>query len=207
MKFVRLLLILLILILVIFGIRHYFLKPKVVEIETTHQPTIGSPAAATHVVVFEEIKCGDCKEFNDIVFPKIKQEFIDTHQIRYTVIPVSFLSDSMGASIALVCVYNQDPGYPNADLFFKLLDFLYNHPWTSDENLIEISQSASPSIDLGKLKNCIAQESFRKQVESNTAYAKKLQRGTLVVPSVYIDGKRIDPPTYEKIAEVIRSKS
>ncbi len=82
------------------------------------QPTVGSLAARVHVVSFEEPKCINCKIYNHNVYPKIKKAFIDTNMSSYTVISCSFLPHSMLAAVALLCVYNTNPSYPDSQLFF-----------------------------------------------------------------------------------------
>src|ERR1700722_18713922 len=72
--------------------------PEAISINTKGQPTIGYPKAKVQVVVFKEPKCVNCKQFNDEIFPKLKEEFIDTNKIRYTIVPVSFLPGSMPAA-------------------------------------------------------------------------------------------------------------
>lgn len=179
------------------------------KIDTSGQPTIGYPKAKVHVVVFEEPKCPDCKRYNNTIFQQIKKEFIDTNQIRYTVIPVSFLPNSMPAAVALLCAYHQDEEYTNADQYFTLLDYLYaNQPpeqedWATVENLQEMAKKASPAIHLDQLKNCIEQESYRVQIAKNTEYGAKLMNGLLSTPSIYVNGIRADKVSLSTIKKLI----
>jgi protein-disulfide isomerase len=168
-----------------------------------NQPTIGYPQAKVHVVVFEEPKCSDCKVYDLDVFPKIKQEFIDTNQIIYTVIPVSFLPNSSPGAMALLCVYNQDPGYPNADLVIQLLDRLLQTEWTTLEEVVKIAEMTSPAIDLVKLRNCINQSAYEAQLASNLDLGKKLGDGKLSVPSLYVNGIRVKGEDYSSIKAAI----
>ena len=87
--------------------------PPSIPLSTKGQPTIGYAKAKVHVVVFEDPKCISCAGFNNEIFPSIKKEFLDTNKILYTVIPVSFMPGSMPAAIALLCVYHENPVYPN----------------------------------------------------------------------------------------------
>ena len=76
------------------GLIHYIGKkelPPAITLDTTGQPTIGYPKAKVHVVVFEEPKCSNCRDYSREIYPSIKKNFIDTNKITYTVIPVSFL--------------------------------------------------------------------------------------------------------------------
>lgn len=190
----------------------YFSKntlPPAIEIDTTGQPTIGHPKAPVHVVVFEEPKCVECKIFNNTIFPKIKNDYIATNKVRYTMMPVSFLPGSMPAAVALMCVYHQDLDAPNDDLFFDYLDYMYYHQpsehidWATVVKLQELAKGASPAINQEKIKHCIEHESYRKLIVKNTDYARSLMGGTLGTPQVYVDGIIVNDLTYDDISEMI----
>ncbi len=65
------------------------------KIEISMQPTIGYPKAKVQVVALLEPKCPDSKRYNNQVYPKFEEAFINTNKVRYTVIPVSFLPHSI----------------------------------------------------------------------------------------------------------------
>lgn len=172
-------------------------------VDVTDQPTIGDPTARIHVVVFEEPKCGDCRQYNNQIFPLIKQEFIDSNQITYTVVPISFLPHSMAGAVALLCVYNQDPGFPNADLFIKFLDNLFKNEWTTPEDVVQIAAKTTSAIDIAGLRTCIACAAYEPQIRDNLAWAKKLQEERFFVPAIYVNGKRVTEVSYDSIKEAI----
>ena len=171
------------------------------------QPTIGDPKAPLSVVVFEEPKCSNCKIFNNNIFPLIKRDFIETHKIQYTVIPVSFLPHSMPAAIALMCVF-----HVNNDLFFTFLNYLYLHQppenldWTTTANLQDLAKQASPDISLDKLKHCIEQDTYRAQITKNTENALKLMGGMLKTPTIYVDGVEVREMSSEGIIRLINAE-
>lgn len=184
--------------------------PEGIYINTRGQPTIGYPKAQVHVVVFEEPKCYSCKEYNNTIFPKIREEFIDTNKILYSVIPVSFLPNSMPAAVALLSVYYSDPIYPNSDLYFTYLDYIYSHQpkensnWAVPEVLVDFAKKSSPAINLDKLRTAIDNESYRHKVEQNTAYTKEVMGGTISTPTVYVDGIKVETLTYDEVSRIIK---
>jgi protein-disulfide isomerase len=172
--------------------------PNQLKIDPSMQPTMGYPKAKVQVVALLEPKCPDSKRYNNQVYPKFEEEFINTNKVRYTVIPVSFLPHSMPAAIALLCVYNQDSQYPNSDLFFNYLNYLYkNQPperenWATIETLQKFAAATSPAIQLDRLKDCIANEKYRIQIEKNTAYGNQLMKGHLSTPTIFVDGVQVE---------------
>ena len=182
--------------------------PEAITINTKNQPTIGYSKAKVQLVVFEEPKCINCKEFNDELFPKIKEEFIDTNKIRYTVIPVSFLPGSMPAAIALLCVYHNNGAYPNDELFFTYLQYMFDHQpgehadWATRETLMEYAKQASPAINIQKLKSCTEKQTYRDEIERNNEYGKKVMGGILSTPTLFVDGIEVKELSYKKIKKL-----
>jgi protein-disulfide isomerase len=201
-----------ILFVFILGTGAYFNKntlPNAVTVNFDEQPTIGYPKAKVHVVVFKEPKCVNCRDFNLTIYPQLKQNFIDTNKITYTVIPVSFLPGSMPAAIALLCAYYADPTYPNNDLFFTYLDYLYAHQpdertdWATTEKMLQLAKEASPAIDLNALRSCIEQQRFRTQIEKNNTYGRNLMGGGLSTPTIYVNGIKVTEISYSSIERLI----
>ena len=184
--------------------------PESIPIVTSGHPTIGYNKAKVHLVVFEEPKCSSCIDFTNEIFPKLKEEYIDTNKIQYTIIPVSFLPNSMPAAIATLCVYYANPLYPNSDIFFTYLDYLYKHQpaehvdWATPEKLVEFARESSPAINLQKLRKCIETESYRVKIEKNTEYGKNIMGGRIMTPTVYVNGIEASELSYEAIRKLIK---
>lgn len=187
--------------------------PKAISVEREGQPTIGYPKAKVHVVVFEEPKCSSCLQYNNEIYPTIKREFIDTNKITYTVIPVSFLPGSMPAAVALLCVYYAEERYPNADLFFKYLDYLYRHQpdehldWANAKTLGEYAKKTSPAIKEEPLKKCVDMETYRIQIEKNTLYGSSIMGGVISTPTIYVNGIKVEHVTVDAIRKLIQQLS
>lgn len=184
--------------------------PPPVEVAIDGQPTIGHPQASVRVVLFEEPKCPHCKRFTEEVFPKIKEKYIDTKQISFTLVPVAFLKGSMPAAMALISVYLQNREQPNSELFFTFLDYMYKNQseesldWATPENLQKMAKAASPVINIAKLKRSFNDETLRALIEKNTAYGTHLM-GHLTTPTLYVNGMKADDVSYETISKLIEA--
>lgn len=184
--------------------------PPSVQINWKGHPTIGYSKARVHVVLFEEPKCVNCKAFNEEIFPKIKKDYIDTNKITYTIIPVSFLPGSMPAAMALLCVFYSDPLYPNTDLFFKYLDYMYQHQppensnWATPETLLEFAQKTSPAINTEKLKKCIDMQTYRIRIEQNTNYGKQVMGGMISTPGLFVNGIEVKELSADEVSKLIK---
>jgi protein-disulfide isomerase len=186
--------------------------PLAISLQTKGQPTIGYPKATVHVVVFEEPKCPQCKQFTNSIFPQLKKDFIDTNKILYTIIPVSFLPNSMPAAIAWLCVFNQEKNYPDKELFFKYVEYMYAHQpsesedWATNANLEKYAKEVSPAIQLNVLKGCVDTEGYRVQIEKNTKYGMQIMDGELSTPTLYVNGVRLDDISYRSLSQLIHER-
>ncbi|MCH9626516.1 MAG: Disulfide bond formation protein D [Chlamydiales bacterium] len=200
-------------LLIVGGFVYYMGKtelPPAITLKTEGQPTKGYPKARVHLVIFEEPKCSNCREYNADIYPKIKKEFIDTNKITYTVVPVSFLPGSMPAAVALMCVYKANPDYPNDDMFFRYLDYIYAHQpdessdWATPKALVDFAEKTSPAIKTDKLQKCIDMETYRIQIEKNTQYGAEVMGGVISTPTVYVNGIKVEEMTYDNISKLIK---
>jgi len=191
---------------------YYFAKSKLppsIAIETRGQPTLGYAKARVHVVVFEEPKCSHCRELNTEVYPILKKEFIDTNKIQYTIIPVSFMPGSMPAAVAALCIYYQDMLYPNDELFFRFFDYMYEHQpeagdWATTQSLSTFAKATSPAIKIDQFQQCIDMETYRIQIEKNTAYAKNIMGGTVATPTIFVNGIMVQDMSVDGIRNLIK---
>ncbi len=179
------------------------------SLNTFNQPTIGNPNSKTEVVVFEEPKCPNCKDYNNNVFPRIMKDYIDTNKIKYVVIPVSFIEGSMPAAEALLCTYYQDEKNLDSKLFFKLLDYLYENQlpekinWATDENILKMAEKADPSINLDKIKKCMERHVYFTKIKQNTAEGLRVTSNNLTTPAMFVNGVRVNLSNTENIFTAI----
>lgn len=183
--------------------------PDAIKINIKGQPTIGYTKAKIHVVVFEEPKCSNCRDFSNQIYPHIKENYIDKNKITFTIIPVSFLPGSMPACVALLCAYYGDPLYPNSDIFFAYLKYIYEHQpqesqdWATTDRLVEFAEKTSPAIDTAKLRKCIDKEAYRVKIQQNTEYGKKIMGGVISTPTVFVNGIEVKELTVDSISKLI----
>jgi protein-disulfide isomerase len=170
-------------------------------------PMLGNEESTIHVVAFLEPKCPDSKRFYLESYPKLKQDYIDTNKISYTIIPTSFLYKSMTASLSLLCAYKQDKNF-----FFDYLDYIYKNQqperkdWATKDTLVDYASKANPKINLVALKTCIEHEDYVNQVEENT-FLGNLLLGHLSTPTLLVNGNRVenkdDTVDYDNLKEAI----
>jgi protein-disulfide isomerase len=179
--------------------------PTPVVIDTSDQPRTGNPDAKIHIVVFEDLKCIACKQFNNNLLPKIEKEYVDTGLANYTIINLAFIPGSLPAANAARCIYTQNPTQ-----FFKFVNTVYqnqppeNQDWATIPKLMEFANNLT-GIDNQKLSQCIYESPYTKFIQNNFELARRLQGEVVYTPTLYVNGYLVDPLTWDHFNKVIKA--
>lgn len=200
-----LLIILILLIIAIIAIYNFQPKPKLppaVKINTKNQPTMGNPNAKVHIVAFEDLKCFNCKRFNNLFFDKIKKRYIDTGKAKYTMINLAFIPGSVPAANAARCLYAQ-----NKNFFFPFVKYVYKNQPPEDQNWATIPtlmQFANhiKGVNKKKLAQCMITNRYVDIINNNFKIAQKIMN-PIATPSIYINGRIVEPLNMQRIDTLV----
>ncbi len=197
-KIIILLIILAIVVAAFFAVQHKKTPPtpqknsSAVSIDTADQPAIGNPDASLHFIAFEDLKCMNCKRFNNEIFPQLKKAYLDTGKASYTLINLAFIPGSMQAATTARCLYAQ-----KTDYFFQFVDTLYHNQgeetedWTTIPLMLKYA-NAIKGVDSEKLSECVLNNSGVDFIINNLSIAKKAMGDTVYTPALYLNGHKID---------------
>lgn len=196
--------------IIIAGVFVFLLYPRVplpqaVSIDTSHQPTMGDANAKVEIVVFEDLKCGNCMRFATTLLPNIKKSYIDTGKAKLVVMNLAFIPGSMPAANAARCVYTQ-----SNELFFKYIDYIYHHQptetddWATVPTLLQFA-SHVPGIQQDKLSKCLLRMPYTSIIDNNLKIATKVMKGNVGTPSVFINGVLVSPLTLKQFDQVFKA--
>ena len=175
--------------------------PPAKQINIEGQPTIGQ--GNMKIVVFEDMKCSNCKRYDTEIYPYIKSHYIDTGKAQYVLIPLAFIQNSIPAGNAALCVYHQKP-----ELFFAYVDYLYQHQpdealdWATPATLTQFAQQV-PGIDMQAFATCIQNNTYYTQLQQNLGLASQVMGDTVQTPTLYINGVAVTPMTVEQIDKIV----
>lgn len=174
--------------------------PKEIDIE--NGLSFGTNDSPINLVIFEDFKCKYCKKYANEIFPLIKEKYLDTNIIDYTIMPVAFIYGSKPIANAAIAIYELQQ-----DQFFEFLKIISEKKAkvNTKEDLIEIASSLE-GINLEIFKDFLEDEVFNKYLKKNLLYAKKIMR-SFEVPTVYINGQKVDiDQIINKIEETLNYK-
>ncbi|WP_431957752.1 DsbA family protein [Nocardia lijiangensis] len=160
---------------------------------------VGKPEAKVTVRVVADLQCPACKAF-EAAYGKVLDDAVNTGTavVEYNII--SFLDKasttqySTRAANASYCVAQEDPTKYQAWLTAM---FAQQPPeggnGLPDEKLIEIAKSAGYS---DAVASCITDRTYEKFVADTTN--KAFDSGIQSTPTVFVDGKQVNPSTLEQ---------
>lgn len=164
------------------------------SVDIKNQPAIGDPNAPVKIVEFGDFKCPSCKNFQEIVFPLLKKEYIDTGKVQMVFRNFQFLGeDSITAAMIGKSIYAQNP-----EAFWKYYDLIYrnqkdeNTVWATPEFILPLVKKNIPEIDINKTSEEVKNKKYKQDVEKDNEYARSLQMDG--VPAVFVNGIPVDNP-------------
>ena len=165
---------------------------------------IGNPDAKVAVKIFSSLTCPHCANFHEVIFDKLKDEYIEKGLVRFEHHAFPLDLAALNAEIIVRCQTNNDTK-------FKLLGEIYKKQtfWAigSDINKINnLIKKVGSDFDLtenkmdGCLKNSDAQDEILNQrIEAQKKY--KIES----TPTIFINEKkysgRVDYESFKKVIE------
>jgi len=165
---------------------------------------IGSDNAKIDIVEYASYTCPHCATFHTDVYPKLKQNYIETGHVRFTYREVYFDKYGLWASMIARCA--------GPEKFFGLTDLIYKSQkkWAragEDKAVVsELSKLAKVAgLNDERIENCLEDtEKLRALVEwfKNNASNDYIDS----TPSFLINGEKFSNMSYEEFSAVIDSR-
>lgn len=162
----------------------WFEKSKpIAPLKVVAAPTIGKDTASVEVVLIEDFQCRNCRAFARNIIPRLQAEYVRSGQIRFTLVPVSFLAGSQAIANGALEVYKQNP----AKFFPYLKEILNYEGEVTTNDLIRMARRLG-GIDLGRLQTCIEKGCHQEELNRNLHWAHSVMGTQFRTPAIYING-------------------
>ncbi|MER2508955.1 MAG: DsbA family protein [Amaricoccus sp.] len=160
--------------------------------------TMGDADAPVTLVEYAMFTCPHCADFNAEVFPRIKENYIDTGKARLVFREVYFNAPSLWAAVIARCA--------PADRYFGVVDLLFSTQagWLNSQdgptimkNLYGIGRQAG--LTDAEMDACRQDQTFAEALVA--AYQKnQVADGIDATPTFVINGEKVPNSSYEEIA-------
>ena len=166
--------------------------------------SIGSPDAKVTVKVFSSLTCPHCANFHEVIFDKLKDEYIDKGLIRFEHHAFPLDLAALNAEVVLRCQTNNDTK-------FKLLGEIYKKQtfWAigSDINKINsLIKKVGLDFDLteNKMDECLKNSDAQDEILNQRIEAQKNYKID-ATPTIFVNEKKysgkIDYKSFKKVIE------
>jgi protein-disulfide isomerase len=180
-----------------------FGQPQSTSFQLEQQPMLGSSDAPVTVVEFGDYRCPFCRQFETAVFPQLKENYIDTGQVKFYVNNYAFLGPgSTQAAVAGECVNQQDE-----EQFWEFHRAVYanqgpeSEQWVTTDFLMQIARDNTEGLDYEELNSCITSQRTLDQVQQDVQIANQNQvSGT---PTVYVNGQKVNNWQYNGLRAAV----
>ena len=165
---------------------------------------LGNPAAPVTIIDYSSLTCPHCASFHSEIFPRIKEDYIETGKAKLIFREVYFDGPGLWSSMLARCLEKNQ--------FFSIIDLLFRKQdeWSRGESQIDIvkgltSIGRQAGIPESKVLECLKDQEKAKELVSwykNNAVMDSVQS----TPTILINGVRInDNRNYDGIRETIDS--
>jgi len=148
---------------------------------------LGSWEAPVKVIELSDFGCGYCRQFHQMTFPELREQFIDTGMVEWKFMPfvAGMFANSLAVSEVAECTLEQ-----GAEPFEVLADRLWEGQaeWKASDEPETVVRPwvAELEIDMAEFDRCLADDRRIGRIAAATAFAR--QAGVRATPTFLVIG-------------------
>ncbi len=169
-----------------------------VSFDLEGQPMLGDANASVTVVEVSDYQCGHCKRFHEQVLPRIKDEYIETGQVKLYSFNYAFLGqNSVDAAVGAECVYEE-----SETAYREFSDRMYERQLELQQEGQEVVLDVADTV-LGKssVETCITGRKTLDAVRDDRRQGE--ESGVEGTPTIFVDGRQLDSYDYATVSAAI----
>lgn len=175
------------------------------------QPMMGNESAPVTIVEFGDYRCPVCEQFDNQVFPSVKEDFIDTGEAKFYFMNYAFLDSrlpgdtSQTAARTSECVYRQ-----NETEFWNFHHAIYDNQgpededWATEDFLLNLANESTEGLDYNQLEQCVTSRETNDLVNEERRIGQA--NGVSGTPTIFVNGEQLDSWGYTSIARAVESE-
>jgi len=148
-------------------------QPVRMSLDTTGLPAIGAVSARFVIVEFTDYECPFCRQFHQLTYADLKQQYIDTGTVRFYSVnfPLEKHARALTVAQATQCAHDQR-------VFFALQDQIFANPERLDNGTM-LAYAARIKMDQLLFRQCLESGKYISQIQQSVkSYLEKGVQGT-----------------------------
>ena len=176
-------------------------KYEIIKAKTDEEIFLGNKDAKIIVIEYASMTCIHCANFHREVYPKIKENYIDTNKIKFIFRDFPLDKQALFGSVLAKCAPKEK--------YFDFVKLILNtqKKWVSNDNTFEnklknIGKLAG--LNENKINTCFKDEQIVDSILKSRSNAEKKYNITST-PSLIINEKKYSAMSYENFEKIIES--
>lgn len=161
----------------------------------------GAGDASVTLIEYSDFECPSCASYSQVI-KKLNEDFPDGLRVVYRHFPLSSIhKNAFSAAVAAEAAGRQDKFWEMHDLLFGKQE-----EWSGDRTPEDKYMGYARELGLEEdaFKNDLDSEEIKSKVQKHESSAYKLRLD--YTPSLFINGEKVQPTSYETIRNLIESK-
>ena len=178
-----------------------FPKYEIINAKTNEEIFLGNKDAKVTVIEYASMTCIHCANFHKDIYPKIKENYIDTNKIKFIYRDFPLDKQALFGSVLAKCA-------PKEKYFdFVQLILSTQKKWiTSDDTFIDKLKNIGKLAGLteSKINNCFKDEQIVDNIINTRTFAER-KYNISSTPSFIINNKKYSAMSYENFEKIIEN--
>ncbi len=178
-----------------------FPKYEIINAKTNEEIYLGNKDAKVTVIEYASMTCIHCANFHKDIYPKIKENYIDTNKIKFIYRDFPLDKQALFGSVLAKCA----PKEKYFD-FVKLILSTQKKWITSDDAFIDKLKNIGKLAGLteSKINNCFKDEQIVDSIINTRTFAER-KYNINSTPSFIINNKKYSDMSYENFEKIIEN--
>jgi len=151
--------------------------------------SLGNPKAKVQVIEYASLSCPHCAHFNEAVFAPFRTKWVDTGKVRYT------LKEMLTPPVQVAAAGYLMARCAGPTKYFKVVDEVFRSQprWENGKiKAVMLEIGAANGLTEPQFEACLTNEGAQQALNARAQRAAEVD-GVTSTPTLFIDGKRIDP--------------
>jgi len=174
-------------------------------------PMLGEESAPVTVIFFGDYKCTTCSGItNYFITGDFRSRFIDDGKAKLYFVNYDYLNTENGDSSRSAAIAGECVNRQSQEQFWKFHNRVFNEQkdqtedWATEDYLSNLVRESTSDLNYTEFNRCLTEEETLEEVNKDKKTGISMNVGQ--VPSVFVNGEKVEDPTPDNIGSKVAEK-
>lgn len=147
--------------------------------------THGNKDASVTIVEVADFGCSHCRDFNEETMPLLKEQYVDTDEIYWVVLPYALSDATLPMSNAAMCANEQGAFFEYGDALFAQQS---DPSLGTSTGLEQVAESLG--LDVDAFSQCLSNGRYNATISDNITAARSV--GVSATPTFFLNDRKLE---------------